>query len=123
MAIFVDDLSMPAVNEWGDQVHHSHFMHISWPFFFELFSYLSNLCSCEGPLLTVGAGDVQVTNEIVRQLLDQGGMYSLEKPIGDMRYIVDTRQARWPRVLSSEQRIAYGRSTCAAQQLHCIPLD
>jgi hypothetical protein len=27
----------------------------------------------------------------VRQLLEQGGMYSLEKPIGDMRYILDTR--------------------------------
>lgn len=33
----------------------------------------------------------QVTNEIVRQLLDQGGMYSLEKPIGDMKFVVDTR--------------------------------
>ncbi len=36
----------------------------------------------------------QITNELVRQLLEQGGMYSLDKPIGDMRYITDTRCAR-----------------------------
>ena len=33
----------------------------------------------------------QVASEAVRQLLEVGGMYSLEKPIGDMRSIVDTR--------------------------------
>jgi len=27
----------------------------------------------------------------VRQLLEQGGMYGLEKPIGDMKFVVDTR--------------------------------
>ena len=51
MSLFIDDLSMPALNAWGDQV----------------------------------------TNELVRQLLDQGGFYSLDKPVGDLKGFVDTR--------------------------------
>ena len=50
MIIFIDDVSMPEINVWGDQV----------------------------------------TNELVRQLLEQKGMYNIEKPIGDMKLYVDT---------------------------------
>lgn len=51
MTVFLDDLSMPFVNQWGDQI----------------------------------------TNEAVRQLLSQGGLYSLDKPIGDLRTVADTK--------------------------------
>ena len=69
MTVFVDDVNMPVINEWGDQV--------------------SSACQCPPqPECMCLHACLQVTNEIVRQLMEMKGFYSLEKP-GDFTHVVD----------------------------------
>ena len=48
-SLFLDDASMPAINQWGDQI----------------------------------------TNELARQIIEQGGWYSTDKPVGEWKQLTD----------------------------------
>ncbi|KAB0406517.1 hypothetical protein E2I00_002289, partial [Balaenoptera physalus] len=63
MTIFIDDINMPVINEWGDQGSRA-----------------------DRPL----SSSCKITNEIVRQMMEMQGMYSLDKP-GDFTTIVDVQ--------------------------------
>ncbi|KAI4531235.1 hypothetical protein MG293_019093 [Ovis ammon polii] len=64
MTVFIDDINMPVINEWGDQQR-------SWS---------------DKPFTS----SYKITNEIVRQMMEMEGMYSLDKP-GDFTTIVDVQ--------------------------------
>ncbi|KAJ8779957.1 hypothetical protein J1605_011993 [Eschrichtius robustus] len=93
MTIFIDDINMPVINEWGDQ----------FLFTFKLSCFLDpgQIDLSAVPVRSFGGNDsdvllkcyyikFQITNEIVRQMMEMQGMYSLDKP-GDFTTIVDVQ--------------------------------
>lgn len=77
MTVFIDDINMPIVNEWGDQVFIKRV-------FLYIYYFMVSLSNCCMWLYN------QITNEIVRQMMEMSGMYNLDKP-GDFTTIVDVQ--------------------------------
>ena len=76
MTVFVDDINMPIINEWGDQVG---LLRIRWMYTYcRIECYRCQLLYCLH----------QITNEITRQMMEMKGFYNLEKP-GEFTTIVD----------------------------------
>lgn len=82
MTVFIDDINMPLINEWGDQVCFR--LPLIGPEFWPLPSEYTNQISAPPSFFP------QITNEIVRQLMEQGGFYSLDRP-GEFLTVVDVQ--------------------------------
>ena len=70
MFTFIDDLNLPEINAWGDQVI---------AFIIEKFSKRTKNNAIDS---------LQCTNEFFRAMIEQGGFYSLEKP-GEFSTLMD----------------------------------
>ena len=82
MTVFIDDINMPIINEWGDQVAIDT-MTCTCRSYGHVTLYTCIVLSMCYLLLAH-----QVTNEITRQMIEQKGFYNLEKP-GEFTSIVD----------------------------------
>lgn len=108
MLVFIDDINLPEINCWGDQVGYVHII-ISMPEHLWYFDNYAVIISSTLIILVVllmmyeihtylvvrvfsslriRFVSLQTTNEIVRQTMDMNGFYSLEKP-GEFVTIVD----------------------------------
>jgi len=86
MTVFIDDINMPVINEWGDQVKFCGFSQIHVIFNARCFWWRWSFWLKKLSLFLLFF--FQITNEIVRQLMEAGGFYNLDKP-GDFTNIVD----------------------------------